>query len=80
MPPKSAASRKRIQLEAECWHAVQQLGLERGKSLDELALEAFRDLLKKHHKPATLREALRQSTRLLPANDLKPARYPLRRC
>jgi hypothetical protein len=78
MPSKSS-SRKRIQLDSECWHAVEQLGLECGKSLDELALEAFRDLLKKHHKPATLRDALRQSTRLLPANDPRPPRYPQRR-
>jgi hypothetical protein len=79
MPSKPSTIRKRVQLDAECWHAVHQLGLERGKSLDQLAGEAFRDLLKKHHKPATLREALRQSTQLLPANDLRPARYSLRR-
>jgi hypothetical protein len=79
MPSKPSTMRKCVQLDAECWHAVQQLGLERGKSLDELALEAFRDLLKKHHRPATLRDALRQSTRLLPANDLRPARYSHRR-
>jgi hypothetical protein len=79
MPSKPAiVTRKRIQLDAECWHAVAQLGLERGKSLDDLALEAFRDLLKKHHKPATLKDALKQSTRLLPANDAKPARLMLR--
>jgi hypothetical protein len=79
MPSKPAnLTRKRIQMETECWHAVAQLGLERGKSLDDLAQEAFLDLLKKHHKPATLRDALRQSTRLLPANDAKPARLMLR--
>jgi hypothetical protein len=80
MPAKPAnLTRKRIQLAAERWHAVEQLGLERGKSLDDLAEEAFADLLKKHHRPATLREALKQNTRLLPANDAKPARIALRR-
>jgi len=61
---------------AECWHAVHQLGLECGKSIDELAQEAFRDLLKKHHKPATLKEALKQSTRLLPAKRSNPDALP----
>ena len=79
MPSKPAdVTRKRIQLDSECWHAVEQLGRERGKSLDDLALEAFRDLLKKHHRPSTLKDALKQSTRLLPANDAKPARLILR--
>jgi len=51
---------------------VQQLGLECGKSIDELAQEAF-------NKPATLKGAWKQSTRLLPANDPTPTRYQSRR-
>ena len=39
------------------------------KSLQDLADEAFRDLLRKHGRPATLKEALRESARRLPAND-----------
>jgi hypothetical protein len=39
-----------------------------------LADEAFRDLLKKHRRPVSLREALRASTRLHPANDSEPPR------
>ena len=39
------------------------------KSLQELADEAFRDLLRKHNRPVTLKEALRQSARRLPPND-----------
>jgi hypothetical protein len=39
------------------------------KSLQELADEAFRDLLRKHRRPVTLKEALRESTRRHPAND-----------
>ncbi len=39
------------------------------KSLQELADEAFRDLLRKHQRPVTLKDALRQSARRLPAND-----------
>ena len=39
------------------------------KSLQDLADEAFRDLLRKHGRPVTLKEALRESARRLPAND-----------
>ena len=46
-----------------------QLGLESGRRLQELAEEAFRDLLKKHRRPITLRDALRESLRMQPAND-----------
>ena len=44
------------------------------RSLQELADEAFRDLLKKHHRPVTLKDALRQSVRMQPANDTRPQR------
>jgi hypothetical protein len=39
------------------------------KDFQDLAEEAFADLLKKHHRPATLKDALRQSVRAIPAND-----------
>ena len=42
------------------------------KSLQELADEAFRDLLKKHGRPVTLKEALKASARRVPANDPTP--------
>ena len=71
--------RKRIAFDVETWQALHRLSLDSAKSLQELAEEAFRDLLKKNHRPATLRDALKQSTRLLPANDAKPARVTLRR-
>jgi hypothetical protein len=48
--------------------ALAMLGRDRMMDFEELADEAFRDLLKKHHRPVTLREALKQSARL-PAND-----------
>ncbi len=44
------------------------------KDLQDLADEAFRDLLKKHGRPTGLKEALRQSTRQAPANDDNGAR------
>ena len=39
------------------------------KDLQDLADEAFRDLLDKHGRPTSLKEALRKSTRQVPAND-----------
>jgi hypothetical protein len=55
--------RKRIAFDAETWQALHRLSVASMKSVQELADEAFRDLLKKHHRPATLRDALKQSTR-----------------
>ena len=43
-------------------------------TLQELAEEAFRDLLKKHRRPTTLKEMLEQSSRSMPANDRQPPR------
>jgi hypothetical protein len=40
------------------------------KSLQDLADEAFRDLLKKHHRPTILKEMLQASARSQPANDV----------
>jgi hypothetical protein len=37
----------RVEFDAETWHALHQLSLDSAKSLQELADEAFRDLLKK---------------------------------
>jgi hypothetical protein len=40
--------------------------------VQDLAEEAFRDLLKKHRRPTTLKEMLRDSVRMQPANDPPP--------
>ena len=71
-PPGSV--RRRIEFDAETWHAVHKLSLDSMKSLQDLADEAFRDLLKKHRRPTTLKEMLRESARSQPANDHGPAR------
>ena len=60
---------KRIVFDGETWQALHRLSLDSMKSLQDLADEAFRDLLKKHHRPTSLQEMLRQSARLHPAND-----------
>jgi hypothetical protein len=65
--------RKLVEFDAETWHALNRLAQDSLKSLQDLADEAFRDLLRKHRRPVSLKDALRESTRRLPANDA-PAR------
>jgi hypothetical protein len=71
-------TRKLIAFDAETWHALHLLSRDSLKSLQELADEAFADLLRKHDRPVTLKEALRGSMRRLPAND-EPIRGKARR-
>jgi hypothetical protein len=66
--------RKRIEFDAETWHALDQLARDRMATIQELAEEAFRDLLKKHRRPTTLKEMLRESVRSHAANDPRPTR------
>ena len=53
---------RRIDLTLQTWHALDTLSWETERPLNELAEEAFSDLLKKHHRPRSLREALREAT------------------
>jgi hypothetical protein len=55
--------RKLIAFDAETWHALHLLGRDTMKDIQELADEAFADVLKKYHRPTELKEALRQSAR-----------------
>lgn len=52
---------KRVQFHKETWQELQILAAESMKSFQELADEAFNDLLKKHGRPTSLKEALRRS-------------------
>ena len=52
---------KRVQFDEETWRNIDLLGRDQMKDFQELADEAFRDLLKKHGRPASLKEALRRS-------------------
>jgi hypothetical protein len=63
------AVRRRNEFDAEIWHALHRLSLHSMRWLHELADEAFRDLLKKHRRPVTLREGPRESLRMIPANE-----------
>jgi hypothetical protein len=67
---KPAGSRRKlIEFDAETWQALHLLSKDSLKSLQELADEAFADLLKKHHRPVTLKQALRESVRRHAANE-----------
>jgi predicted DNA-binding ribbon-helix-helix protein len=52
---------KRVQLDNESWAALDLLARDRMMTFQELADEAFADLLKKHDRPVDLRSALRKS-------------------
>jgi hypothetical protein len=52
---------KRVQFDGETWLALDVLARDRMMSSQELADEAFRDLLEKHHRPTDLKSALKQS-------------------
>jgi non-homologous end joining protein Ku len=52
---------KVVKFEPEDYAALDQLARDRMMTFQELADEAFRDLLKKHGRPTDLKEALRRS-------------------
>jgi len=56
--------RKLIAFDDETMAALTQLGRNRMATLQELADEAFADLLKKHGMPIDLKDALRRSARI----------------
>jgi hypothetical protein len=68
----SYLKRKLIEFAPEVWLALGLLAKDTGRSVQDLANEAFGDLLGKYRRPASLKEALRESTRRLPANDDLP--------
>ena len=69
---KADIRRKLIAFPPEIWQALELLALDSGRSVQSLVDEAFVDLLRKYHRPTSLKEALRESTRRLPANDDAP--------
>ncbi len=69
---------KRVQFDDETWAALDLLAKDRMMDFQELADEAFRDLLKKHNRPTGLKEALRKSAgasaEIVPLRGKKMAR------
>ena len=66
--------RKLIAFDDDTLDKLTQLARDRMGTFQELADEAFADLLKKHRRPVSLRQALKESLRLQPANDPPPRR------
>jgi hypothetical protein len=52
---------KRVQFDDATWRQIDLLGRDQMKDFQELADEAFQDLLKKHGRPVDLKDALRRS-------------------
>jgi hypothetical protein len=66
---------KRVQFDDETWQALDLLSRDQMKDFQELADEAFRDLLRKHGRPADLEEALRRSAGVsATVHELKPGK------
>lgn len=67
---------KRVEFDIETWQALDVLARERMMTFQELADEAFRDVLKKYGRPYDVRDALKKSAR---AADAEKAPSPKRR-
>ena len=52
---------KRVQLDDATYEALEAVARDSGKSFQDLAEEAFADLLKKHRQPVGLKAALKES-------------------
>jgi hypothetical protein len=69
-----------VQFDPETWQAIDLLARDRMMDFQELADEAFRDLLRKHDRPTDLKSALRQSAGDgSPLHKLRPERNPRKR-
>jgi hypothetical protein len=65
---------KRVTFDQETWQALDLLARDRMMTFQELADEAFLDVLRKHGRPYDTRDALKRSARLAQANDNPAAR------
>lgn len=71
--------RKLIAFDDDTFDKLKQLGRDRMATFQELADEAFADLLKKHGIPIDLRDALRKSARQQGVAEKKPSRGKTRK-
>jgi hypothetical protein len=69
-PEKSVG--KRVTFDPATFAALDLYARDSMRTLQELADEAFADLLKKHGRPVDLKDALRQSARTFSVNDNRP--------
>jgi hypothetical protein len=60
---------KRVVFDKATWAALDLYARDSMRTFQELADEAFADLLRKHERPTDLKDALRRSARAIGAND-----------
>ena len=60
---------KRVQFDRPTWMALDLYARDSMKTFQEIADEAFADLLAKHERPVDLKDALKRSARRVGAND-----------
>jgi hypothetical protein len=77
--PDQRDRRKLIGFDPETWNALDLLARDSLKTWQELADEAFADLLKKHGRPTDLRSALRKSAQEGGGERAEKRRDPRRR-
>jgi len=66
---------KRVRFDEQTWRQLDLLGRDQMKDFQELADEAFRDLLNKHGRPVDLKDALRRSAGVSASvHQLKPGK------
>jgi hypothetical protein len=65
-----------VGFDMETWHALNLLSRESMKTFQELADEAFRDLLLKYGRPTDLKAALRKSARPAGPSTVSRKRRP----
>lgn len=71
-----STKRKTFVIDHDVAYAMETFARDCDKRPDDLAETAFRDFLKKHGRPISVEEALRQSVRVIPANDRTPPEKP----
>jgi non-homologous end joining protein Ku len=67
-------ARKLIEFDDDTFDKLKQLGRDRMATIQELADEAFADVLRKHNIPVDLKDALRKSASLAKAPEKKAPR------
>lgn len=71
-----ATKRKTFHLDRDVAYALETYARDLDKPVDGFAEEAIRDFLRKKGRPITVEEALRESVRVIPANDRTPPSKP----